>query len=128
MFAFAVYDDSQLRTAKAQEMLRQLMHALYDMRARNTTTSSGNAATATGLFISNVAALGLESMPTLQRLLTFRLPAVADKSAMGPFHEFKSEAAHFCLPGLLSLSHAADVKGVFAIHLRDFQKLTDLNR
>ena len=126
--AVAVFDDNQATGHQAEQLTRNLIHAVYDNRGRGTSNSSGASVTATGIFVSNALAMGIEAMATLQRMVSINFPAVADRAALSALQEFKMTAAKHLLPGLLHIANAAGVVDQFDTHMAEFSKLTPMNR
>lgn len=121
------WDDNQVVDLR---MLCQIIHAMFNQRGRSTTTSGEELINAILILISNIAGMGITSLPTLQRMATFAFPSLVGKEFLPELLEFKSTTARMLLPALLRISHdAADIiMTTFNHHQEQLRRVHDMNR
>lgn len=120
-------DDNQMPDPR---VVCQLVHALFNQRARSTTTSGEEKINAVPLLVSNQPALGIDNPATLQRLITIPFPSLVGKECVPELLDFKATVSRFVLPGLLRISHEAspEVPAKFSYHMADMSKRHDQTR
>lgn len=122
-----VQDDNQLLNPG---MLCQLIHAFFNQRARSTTTSGEEQINVVPYIVSNVPAMGITNLPTLQRMATFAFPALVGKEHVLELLEFKNSTAKQLLPGLMRIAYDAgpSILGKFKEHQLELAKVHDMPR
>ena len=124
---FIPWDDNQVLDVK---ILMQVIHALFNQRARSTITSGEELINAILALVSNVAGMNIHSLPTLQRMATFGFPKLTGKEHIDTFLRFRDTTAKTLLPGLLSITHDASdtIHSKFQLHQDHFRRVHDMNR